>query len=120
MADEALPNNPVPERLARAVPTHVPALMQIGPSFRTDVYVTAAEDLEGLSASEISHCLGVQPERAFYVIEFPADSIKGWVASPVFREDQCFVGGGRTRGGAREFIIPNQSIPAEATIREVH
>ncbi|MGD1879802.1 MAG: polymorphic toxin type 10 domain-containing protein [Kiloniellaceae bacterium] len=41
------------------------------------------------------------------------------VSSPVFRTDPGFVGGGRTTGGAREFVIPNGPIPSSATTRIV-
>lgn len=119
MADEATLHNPVPERLARVIPADVPALVLLGPPKRPDVYVTVAEDVQGLSAGEIAHRLGLKGAPSFYVIGFPAESIEDPLTTPVFRAHQCFVGGGRTRGGAREFIIPNQPVPPEATIREV-
>ncbi|WP_423816409.1 polymorphic toxin type 10 domain-containing protein [Salinibacter ruber] len=54
------------------------------------------------------------------MITFRISEIKGHVASPVFREEsQCFVGAGRTRGGAREFIIRNQLLPQNATVEIV-
>ncbi len=119
MGDAPELHNPIPTRLARVVPAHVPALVLPGPPSRPDVYVTAAEDIQGLSAREIAHRLGLKSAPPFYVIEFPTKSIGDPLATPVFRAHQCFVGGGRTRGGAREVVIPNQSIPEEATIREV-
>ena len=51
------------------------------------------------------------------LIEFPTPS-EG-LASPVFRTNPGFVGGGQTAGGASEFVIPNGSIPPGATIRIV-
>jgi hypothetical protein len=42
------------------------------------------------------------------VIEF--DTVSEGLASPVLRDAPGFVGGGRTAGGAREFILPNLSI----------
>lgn len=81
--------------------------------------MAAAEDVEGLSADELSSRLGIGAAPSFYLITFPVESIRGALASPVRRPDQCFVGGGRTRGGAREFVIRNQPIPPFATIEEV-
>ncbi|WP_423824503.1 polymorphic toxin type 10 domain-containing protein [Salinibacter ruber] len=54
------------------------------------------------------------------MITFRISEIEGHVASPVFREEsQCFVGAGRPRGGAREFIIRNQLLPQNATVEIV-
>lgn len=119
MADETRLNNPLPELLARVFATSVGGITHLGPSDEDDVYVTAAEDIEGLNAREMWHRLAIREAPAYYVIEFPTERVHGTVASPVFRAHQCFVGGGRTPGGAREFIIPNQPIPPDATIREV-
>ncbi|NKC15605.1 MAG: hypothetical protein GKR94_26430 [Gammaproteobacteria bacterium] len=41
------------------------------------------------------------------------------MASLVFRNNPGFVGGGRTAGGAPEFVIPNGPVPAGATTRAV-
>ena len=41
------------------------------------------------------------------------------IASTVFRNNPGFVGGGRTAGGAPEFVIPNGPVPAGATTRLV-
>ncbi len=43
----------------------------------------------------------------------------GGVSTPLFSSDPRFTGFGRTLGGAREFTIPNQPIPANATKRIV-
>lgn len=51
--------------------------------------------------------------RAQDVIEFSTPS-EG-LASPVFRSNPGFVGGGLTSGGAPEFVIPNGPIPPGAT-----
>jgi hypothetical protein len=41
------------------------------------------------------------------------------LASPVFRGNPGFLQGGLTRGGAREFVIPNGPIPRGAIIEVV-
>jgi Novel toxin 10 len=56
-------------------------------------------------------------EPTYQVIEFPTPS--SGLASPVNRLDPGFIGGGRTAGGAREFVLPNGPIPPGATIRTV-
>jgi hypothetical protein len=53
------------------------------------------------------------PTTPFKIIEFESDSISG-IASPVNRKHPGFVQGGRTRGGAPEFVIANQMIPKGA------
>ena len=120
MEDLPPPRNPVPERLARVVDARVPTFAQVGPPWRSDVFVTAAEDVEELSAEALPERLGIRPAPAFYVAVFRASSLEGRGASPVRRSDEGFVGRGRTRGGARESVVPNQPIPPTATIREVH
>ncbi len=52
------------------------------------------------------------------MIEFPSGNVSG-IASPVNRTDPGFIGGGRTAGGAREFVIPNGAIPAGSSARIV-
>jgi hypothetical protein len=42
------------------------------------------------------------------IIEFDAPTTG--LASPVFRTNSGFIGGGQTAGGAREFVLPNLSI----------
>lgn len=42
------------------------------------------------------------------VVEFRLKNPSG-IASPINRTDPGFVGGGRTAGGAREFIIPSDA-----------
>jgi RHS repeat-associated protein len=108
--------NPLPRTLARVVPGGIVPTTLARPGAR-DVFVTAAEDIAGLDAAEISVRLGIPPSVSFTVIEFETPSIG--IASPVFRSNPGFRGGGLTSGGAREFVIPNGPIPAGAAIRTV-
>ncbi len=106
--------NPVPSTMARVIPEGIPATT-LGRPGASDVFVTAADDIAGMNASQIAKRLGIpESPTGFRVIEFPTPS--SGVASPVFRTDPGFVGGGRTLGGAREFVIPNGPIPAGSTI----
>lgn len=41
------------------------------------------------------------------VVTFDYDVSKGTIASPIRRDYPKFVGGGLTKGGAREWVIPN-------------
>ena len=107
--------NPVPGALARVVPGHVNP-KTLGTT--ADVFVTDAKALKGLNAKQIADKLTIpQGSSGFKVIEFPTPS--SGIASPVFRNNPGFVGGGRTAGGAPEFVIPNGPLPAGATTRVV-
>jgi hypothetical protein len=79
-----------------------------------DVFVTAADDIAGItSAAGIAERLTLVDEAgnvipgARAIIEF--DTPLG-LASPVFRTNPGFVGRGLTAGGAREFVPPNLRI----------
>lgn len=104
--------NPVPGELARVIPGRGP-FPTLGPPGRADVFVTAADDIAGLTPAQISQRLTIPASDTFSIIRFPTPSTG--IASPVFRTDPGFIGGGRTLGGAREFVLPNGSIPSGAT-----
>ena len=112
-------NNPIPATLARIVPGEInPATL--GASSAADVFVTAASDIQGLTAAQIATKLTIPLSESgtFRIIEFPTSSIIN-IASPVLRTNPGFVGRGLTAGGAREFVIPNGPIPAQAVSRVV-
>ncbi|HEX8129176.1 MAG TPA: polymorphic toxin type 10 domain-containing protein, partial [Pyrinomonadaceae bacterium] len=108
--------NPVPSTLARAIPGEgpFPTLGRIGAE---EVFVTAADDIASMSASQIGPRLGIRNSDVFTIIEFPTPRVG--LACPINRADPGFVGFGRTTGGAREFVLPNGPIPANATTRIV-
>jgi RHS repeat-associated protein len=109
--------NPVPLTLARVIPNGMPATT-LGRPGASDVFVTGASDIAGMSSKQIAQRLAIPESSAgFKVIEFATP--RSGIASPVFRSDPGFIGGGRTAGGAREFVIPNGPIPADAIIRTV-
>jgi len=109
-------SNSVPGALARVIPGKGP-FPTIGSPGSKDVFVTAADDIAGLNAKQLSKRLTIGKSDTFTVIEFPTPS--SGIASPVLRNNPGFVGSGRTAGGAREFVIPNQSVPSNTTVRIV-
>jgi hypothetical protein len=109
--------NPVPSTFARVIPEGVPATT-LGRPVAADVFVTAADDIVGMNAAQIAQRLTIPGSPSgFRVVQFPTP--QSGIASPVFRPDPGFIGGGRTAGGAREFVIPNGPIPAGSTINSV-
>lgn len=104
-------------QMARVIPVGIPATT-LGRPGASDVFVTAADDIAGMNASQIANRLGIpQNPTGFSIFEFSTP--QSGVASPVFRTDPGFIGGGLTSGGAREFVIPNGPIPPNAFIRTV-
>jgi hypothetical protein len=108
-------SNPVPERLARVRNAAFEDIETLGRPGADDVFVTGADDLKNVKDSkEIAKKLTLVDENnnllegPYEVIEFdtPAEGI----ASPVFRQDYGFIGKGKTKGGAKEFTIPNRRI----------
>jgi putative RNase toxin 10 of polymorphic toxin system len=110
--------NPIPATFARVVAGHVNPTT-IGKAGDVDAFVTDATAVRGLNAAQISERLGIEPSPTGYkVIEFPSSKVTG-IASPINRANPGFVGGGRTIGGAPEYVIPNTAIPEGATITDV-
>lgn len=104
--------NPVSDTLARVVPGNInPATL--GAPGAIDVFVTNASELRGLTAQQIAQKLAIPGSSSFRVIEFPSANVEG-IASPIGRTNPGFIEGGRTAGGASEFVIPNGPIPAGA------
>ncbi len=80
--------------------------------------MTASSDVAGLNAKQLANRLTIpESPSGFKVIDF--ETPPSGLASPVNRTNPGFAGHGRTVGGAREFVIPNQAIPSEAKIRVV-
>jgi hypothetical protein len=103
--------------MARMIPHGVSATTLARPG-AGDAFVTGVSDTAGLNAKQIAQRLTIpESPTGFKVIEFATPT--SGVASPVFRGNPGFVSGGRTAGGAREFVIPNGPVPADAIIRTV-
>jgi hypothetical protein len=117
VADSAnVVTNVVPKMLAR-VTSGTTVRTTLGPATVPDVFVTAADDIAGLNATQLAEKLAIPAQSRFTIVEFPAPA-QG-IASPVLRSNPGFIGGGLTGGGAREFVIPNGPIPTGATVRIV-
>jgi RHS repeat-associated protein len=108
--------NPVPKVLARAIPGSRP-LTTLGKAGDKDVFVVAAEDIANLNARQLAERLSVPYSDQFTVIRFPTPP--SGVASPIFRTNPQFLQGGLTRGGAREFVVPNGPIPPGASVEVI-
>jgi RHS repeat-associated protein len=110
-------SNSVPGRMARVIAGEGP-YTTLGRAEDVDVFVTAPRDIAGLNASQITTRVAIPQANVVTVVEFPTPQVG--VASPVNRVNPGFVGGGRTGGGAREFVVPNGPVPPGATTRIVH
>ncbi|MSQ91403.1 MAG: hypothetical protein EXR87_00500 [Gammaproteobacteria bacterium] len=108
--------NHVPAELARVVRGRR-TLTTLGKEGVEDVFVVAADDIAGLNAAQLAQRLTIGPSDVFTVIRFSAPA--SGVASPVFRSSLGFLEGGFTRGGAREFAVPNGPIPFGARIEVI-
>jgi len=108
--------NHVPAELARVVRGRR-TLTTLGKEGVEDVFVVAADDIAGLNAAQLAQRLTIGPSDVFTVIRFSAPA--SGVASPVFRSGLGFLEGGFTRGGAREFVVPNGPIPFGARIEVI-
>ena len=109
-------SNPEPLRLARVISGNV-NVTSLGRPGASDVYVTAADDIIDVKNSkQLSERLTIpNSDSGFSVYEFKTP--ESGIASPFDRNDPGFIGGGRTAGGAREFVIPNGPIPLDAQWR---
>jgi RHS repeat-associated protein len=109
------PNNaPVnlPTRLIRVIEEKFASSPTLGAPGATDVFVADATQLKGLNtSSEIAQKLTLVDQKGnlirgpFRLIEFDAPS-EG-LAQPFNRGNPGFINGGKTAGGATEYILPN-------------
>ena len=106
--------NPIPENFARVVPGDINP-KSLGAPSAADVFVTDAKALEGLTAKEIAKKLTIpESPSGFRIVVFPSKNVSG-IATPINRINPGFVGGGKTAGGAPEFVIPNGPLPEGST-----
>jgi len=103
--------NVIPTELARVISGRR-NLTTLGRPGTLDVFVVAADDITGMNSTELARRLTIPDSEFFTVIRFPTPNTG--VSSPVFRTNPGFLEGGRTRGGAREFVIPNGPVPPGA------
>jgi len=114
-AGDGVATSGVPNRLARVVDARFGNSASLGGPRADDVFVTAAEDVAGITNSaDMARRLTLLDDAGklrsgpFSVIEFE-NPVTG-LASPVFRTNPGFLQGGFTRGGAREFVLPNGQV----------
>jgi hypothetical protein len=105
----------IPSRLARVIPEEVAGSPTLGRSGSLDVFVVDAADIQNLNSSvELARKLtlldnnGNLVKGPFRVIEF--DTPLEGLAQPFNRSNAGFVNGGRTAGGATEYILPNLQV----------
>lgn len=110
-------SNPIPLKLARVVPNNGETITMLGRSTELDVFVTASSDIKGMNAAQISKRLAISESSTGYKV-FEFDPLQG-IATPINRKNPGFIGGGKTAGGAREFVVPNQSIPKNAIVKNI-
>jgi RHS repeat-associated protein len=101
----------VPSRVVRVVELKYGDGPRLGAPGASDVFVTSADDIAGVTTSEelarrltLLDDAGNLRQGPFVVLEF--DTPDG-IAVPVFRGNPGFVQGGRTAGGASEYVVPN-------------
>jgi hypothetical protein len=104
--------NPIPARMARVVPAEFAGGARLGAPSATEAWVTAADDLAGITTSEGLASRLTLVDRSGSLIPGPRaviefDAVTEGLASPVLRDAPGFVGRGMTGGGAREFVLPN-------------
>ena len=110
--------NPIPSEVARVIPNSIENPSMLGQVGASDVFVTASADIKGLNSAQIAQKLTIpESSSGFQVVTFPTPQ---GIASPIHRNIPGFVGRGRTLGGAREFVVPNQPIPKEAKIKTIN
>jgi RHS repeat-associated protein len=112
-------------RVARVIPSRHAGSPRLAASDQADAFVVVADDVAGLTkSSQLAERLSLyRPDGSlargpFTVIEFNAPC---GIACPIARGNAGFAAGGLTRGGAREFVVPNYRLSelAGVVIRQV-
>lgn len=105
----------IPSRLARVIPEEFAGSPTLGRAGAADVFVTDASQLSGLKTSEaiagkltLKNADGTLVKGPFRIIEF--DTPTSGLAQPFNRANPGFINGGKTAGGATEYIIPNANL----------
>jgi hypothetical protein len=106
----------LPTRLVRIIPEEIANnATTLGKAGDIDAFVVGASELKGLTTSEeVARKLslfnkdGSLVRGPFRIIEF--DTPTSGLAQPFNRANTGFINGGKTAGGATEYVIPNVSI----------
>ena len=111
----------IPTRLVRVVPVNVQATT-LARTTETDAFVANPAELKGLNADQIARKLtlknadGSYLKGPFKLIEF--DTPTEGLAQPLNRTNPGFVNGGKTAGGATEYVVPNRNIKELKNVTE--
>jgi RHS repeat-associated protein len=103
----------IPTRLVRVVPENVQATT-LARTTEADAFVANPAELKGLNATQIAEKLtlknadGSFVKGPFKLIEF--DTPVEGLAQPFNRTNPGFVNGGKTAGGATEYVVPNMKV----------
>jgi hypothetical protein len=111
----------IPARVSRVIPEEFANSSTLGAAGSSDVFVTAAKDIKGITNStDLATRLtllnddGSLVKGPFKVFEF--NTPQG-IASPINRTTPGFIGRGVTAGGASEYTIPNLKIDELTKLR---
>jgi hypothetical protein len=111
----------IPARVSRVIPEEFANSPTLGAAGSSDVFVTAAKDIKGITNStDLATRLtllnndGSLVKGPFKVFEF--NTPQG-IASPINRTTPGFIGRGVTAGGASEYTVPNLKIDELTNLR---
>ncbi|MBS1735143.1 MAG: hypothetical protein JSS98_00885, partial [Bacteroidetes bacterium] len=108
-----IPVSALPARLVRVIPEETFAgATNLGRATETEAFVTTPIDIKGLQTSEqiakklsLYRSDGTLIKGPFRLIEF--DTPSEGLAVPFNRTNPGFINGGKTLGGANEYVLPN-------------
>ena len=116
-------NIKLPSRLVRVIEQQYVNSTTLGAPGNTNVFVTDASQLKGLTTSEaIAKKLTLVDKNhklikgSFRLIEF--DTPSEGLAQPIRRNNPVFIGGGQTAGGATEYVVPNSKISSLGNVKQ--
>ncbi|MBC7536579.1 MAG: hypothetical protein H7258_12880 [Ferruginibacter sp.] len=113
----------LPSRLIRVIPEEFAGGARLGKQGAADVFVTDASQLKGLTTSDqIAQKLTLKnPDGSFVkgpfrLIEF--DTPASGLAQPFNRGNPGYINGGKTAGGATEYVVPNAKISELGKVKQ--
>jgi hypothetical protein len=105
----------LPTRLARIIPEEFAGSATLARAGAADVFVVDATDIQGIKTSEelakrltLVDSNGQLVKGPFRVIEF--DTPLEGLDQPLNSSNPGFINGGKTAGGATEYIVPNTQV----------
>lgn len=105
----------IPSKIARIIPEEFAGSPTLGAQGAADVFVVDANAIKGITNStDLAKRLSLHDANGnlikgpFRVIEFETPS--SGLASPFNRTNPGFINGGKTAGGASEYVLPNLQV----------